>query len=254
MAVFAASTATLAAGVAVRWIISGRGWHLPPLTNQYESVMGVALMAALAGMALELIFRRGAMALVASVVAAVALLCAFFRLGPLQPEIGAPMALLNTSILAWHVSTLMVGYGVIGMSVLVSLAYLSIAAVRRRAPDAPRSAGPDLTARPAGGLLPELDRYNLVLLQLACWLVGIGNILGAYWADRAWGRWWGWDAKETWGLMTFVVYLGVLHARYALPARRRGTWTAALSVFGCAVMGFTWWGVNYVLRGLHSYA
>ena len=82
----------------------------------------------------------------------------------------------------------------------------------------------------------------------------IGDLLGAYWADRSWGRWWGWDAKETWGLMTLIVYLAVLHLRYVLPSRTRAAWTAVLAITGAAVMGFTWWGVNYLLRGLHSYA
>ncbi len=257
LAVFALSTLFLAGGVAARWIISGRDWHLPPLTNQYESVLAAALMAALAGMVLEGVFRRGRLALAASVFAMVALLCAFFRVGPLQPDIDAPMAVLNTSILAWHVATLMIGYGVIGMSLLVSAAYLLVR--RRPGPRGtgpPLSAGADLSApAPAEGNLPaELDRYNVILLQLACWLVAVGDLLGAYWADQAWGRWWGWDAKETWGLMTLLVYLGILHLRPLLPDRTRGAWTAALAVFGCSVMGFTWWGVNYLLRGLHSYA
>jgi len=259
LAVFAASTVFLAAGVAARWIISGRGWHLPPLTNQYESVLAAALMAAVAGIVLELIFRRGRLATAAAVVATVALACAFFEVGPLQPAIDAPMAVLDTSILAWHVATLMIGYGVIAMSLLVSAAYLVVLwrrAATGRSADGPPSAAAGLAGPPpAEGNLPaELDRYNLILLQLACWLVAIGDVLGAYWADRSWGRWWGWDAKETWGLMTLIVYLAILHLRHVLPARSRGAVTAALGIAGCAVMGFTWWGVNYLLRGLHSYA
>ncbi|GAG46031.1 unnamed protein product, partial [marine sediment metagenome] len=235
----------------------GRGWHLPPLTNQYESVLGAAVMAGAAGCVLELIFRKGTFALAASLVAAAALLCLFFQLGPLQGDINAPEALLNTSILAWHVATLMIGYGMIGMSLVVSVAYLLTAAagLGRHARD-PRgvSAPPDLAEPAPAGVLAELDRYNLILLQLACWMVAIGDALGAYWADRAWGRWWGWDVKETWGLMTLMVYLAIIHVRHVLPPRKRGIWTAALAILGCAVMAFTWWGVNYLLRGLHAYA
>jgi ABC-type transport system involved in cytochrome c biogenesis permease subunit len=259
MAVFLLSTLFLLAGVVVRWIISGRGWHLPPLTNQYESVLGAAAMAAVAGCVLELIFRRGMLALAGSLFAAAALLCLFLRLGPLQGDINAPEALLNTPILAWHVAVLMVGYGVIGMSLVVSAAYLLLApgrARRARLASQAISAGADLSlpAAQEGNILAELDRYNLILLQLACWMVAVGDALGAYWADRAWGRWWGWDPKETWGLMTLLVYLGIIHVRHVLPQRRRGVWTAGLAILGCAVMGFTWWGVNYLLRGLHSYA
>lgn len=245
LSVFVLSTGAVVAGVILRWIISGRGWRLPPLTNQYESVLGAAMMAGLAGCALEAVFRKGVLALAASLFAAAALLALFFQLGPLQGDINAPAALLNTSILTWHVATLMIGYGIIGMSAVVSVAYLLVALGRIWRGDRRRE----------GAALPaELDRYNLVLLQLACWMVAIGDALGAFWADRAWGRWWGWDAKETWGLMTLLVYLGIIHVRHVLGPRKRGAWTAALALLGCAVMGFTWWGVNYLLRGLHAYA
>ncbi len=238
IAVFAMATAFLAAGWCIRWYLSGRGWHLPPLTNQYETVMGAALMAALGACVLEAIFRKGIFALAGSLVAAVALLAAFFQPVALGAEISAPAAILLTPILGWHVATLVIAYATIGMSLVVSLAYVGLSAF----------------APQARGALADLDRSNLVLVQLACWLVGVGVALGAYWGDKAWGRWWGWDPKETWGLMTFLVYVAIVHLRFVLPRRSRGLGTAILAIVGCAVMGFTWWGVSYLLRGLHSYA
>jgi len=238
LVVYGLTTAFLAAGVGLRWLLSGRGWRLPPLTNQYETVVAAALMAALAGGVLEAVFRKGGFALAAALFAAASLLAGFFYSARLGAEINPPQGILVSGILAWHVATLVMGYAMIGMSLAVSLAYVALAGRGRR----------------SGRALAELDRSNVLLVRLACWLLAIGVVLGAYWADRAWGRWWGWDPKETWGLMTFLVYLAIVHLRLVLPRPRRGLWTAVLSIAGCAVMAFTWWGVNYLLAGLHSYA
>jgi ABC-type transport system involved in cytochrome c biogenesis permease subunit len=252
----------LLAGFIIRWILSGRGWHLPPLTNQFESILAAAVLACLAAIVLEILFRRWFFALAASIFSCVSLLTAYFNQDAVGWQIEAPHGILNTPILAWHVATLMIGYAVIGMSLVISISYLIVAAVERsKSRDGVLSAGIDLAsgadseALPAQpSLLVDLDRSNLILIQLGCWLVGVGVALGAFWGDQAWGRWWGWDPKETWGLETFLVYLGIVHARYVLPRHKRGVWTAALAIVGCAVMAFTWFGVNYLLSGLHSYA
>jgi ABC-type transport system involved in cytochrome c biogenesis permease subunit len=102
---------------------------------------------------------------------------------------------------------------------------------------------------------PErLDQANLALIRIATFLVAVGVVLGAYWADLSWGRWWGWDSKETWALMTLLVYVAIIHLRQVSAPSARALWTAALSVVGCLAMLFTWWGVNYLMGGLHSYA
>jgi ABC-type transport system involved in cytochrome c biogenesis permease subunit len=93
-----------------------------------------------------------------------------------------------------------------------------------------------------------------VLVQLAAWLVTLGTVLGAVWGDFAWGRWWGWDPKETWALMTAIIFIGIVHLRLVVPARHRGWATAVACLVGAAVMLFNWIGVNYFLTGLHSYA
>lgn len=97
-----------------------------------------------------------------------------------------------------------------------------------------------------------IDACNVVVLQLAFWLLGVGVILGAVWADQSWGRPWGWDPKETFALVTFIVYLVVVHTRISVA--NKGWWTAVLSVIGFFVMLFNWVGVNFFLIGLHSYA
>jgi cytochrome c-type biogenesis protein CcsB len=100
--------------------------------------------------------------------------------------------------------------------------------------------------------LATLDACNLVVLQLAFWVLGTGIILGAIWADQSWGRPWGWDPKETFALVTWIVYLVVVHVRVATV--NKAWWTAVLSILGFFIMLFNWIGVNFFLVGLHSYA
>ncbi|HRK31194.1 MAG TPA: cytochrome c biogenesis protein CcsA [Tepidisphaeraceae bacterium] len=97
-----------------------------------------------------------------------------------------------------------------------------------------------------------IDACNVVVLQLAFWLLGVGIILGAVWADQSWGRPWGWDPKETFALVTWIVYLVVVHTRVSVA--NKGWWTAVLSIVGFFIMLFNWIGVNFFLVGLHSYA
>ncbi len=101
-------------------------------------------------------------------------------------------------------------------------------------------------------LLQRLDAANLVVLQLAFWILGAGVIFGAVWADMSWGRPWGWDPKETFALVTWIVYLIIIHVR--LVTTERAFWTAVLAVIKFFVMLFNWIGVNFFLVGLHSYA
>ena len=100
--------------------------------------------------------------------------------------------------------------------------------------------------------LATLDACNLVVLQMAFWVLGVGIALGAWWADQSWGRFWGWDPKETFAAITWIVYLVAVHVRIA--TERKAWWTAVLGTAGFFVMLFNWIGVNYFLHGLHSYA
>jgi ABC-type transport system involved in cytochrome c biogenesis permease subunit len=101
--------------------------------------------------------------------------------------------------------------------------------------------------------LRDLDTAHMTVLQLAFWTLGVGILLGAWWADHSWGRWWAFDPKETWALVTWIVYLIVIHVRMT-GLKDRGLTTAWLSVAGFIIMLWTYFGVNLLLPGLHAYA
>ncbi len=236
LAVMAGATAVFFAGFLVRWILSGRAWYLPPIMNQFEAVTGSALLAAVFAMAAERVWPRSYFAFAGALYATLALLGALLFSSTMEEGIAAQPGILHSPIMAAHVAVIIVGHALVGMTFVLSGAYLAAAAMRRRA------------------ALETLDRCNLLTAQLATLTVVAGTLLGAWWAEAAWGRWWGWDPKETWALVTALIYLAVLHARLVVPARRRGLVTALGCIVGCAAMLFNWIVVNYYLVGKHGYA
>ena len=140
------------------------------------------------------------------------------------------------------------------MAVLARVFFLNQKAGVQPVAMVPRGATHGLARHATGTteFLARLDQCNLVVLQLAFWVLGLGIICGAVWADMSWGRPWGWDPKETFALVTWIVYLIVVHVRVVTP--HKAWWTAVLSVVGFGVMLFNWIGVNFFLVGLHSYA
>ncbi|MFW6133026.1 MAG: cytochrome c biogenesis protein, partial [Planctomycetota bacterium] len=255
LALLGIATLTCTAGFAIRWVLSGRPAYLPPLTNQFEGLFASALLAGAFALVAEWVgsrrgrwgAARGYFALAGSLYAAVALLGAVVLLGAFETGIGQAPGILHTPLLTAHVSVIIAGHALAGMTGAISLAYLvarALGALRRRARgDAP-----------VPGAAGAIDRCNLLTAQLATCTLLVGTALGAWWADTAWSRFWGWDPKETWSLITVAVYLSVLHARTFVPAPRRGLVTAAGCLLGVGVMLFNWIVVNYLLTGKHSYA
>ncbi len=244
MFVLGLSTAALLAGIIVRWVLSGRPWYLPPIMNQFESVAGSAALGGLIAFGIELRQRRNYVGLAAAFYATVAMLFCFFVPERMGADISAKHGILNSPIMAVHVSVIIVGHALAGMALVLSLIYVLSALVRRiKGPVAQRSEAAD-----------SIDACNLIVARLACWTVIAGTILGAWWADFAWGRWWGWDPKETWALITGVIFVAALHARDASRPRRRAMVTAIGCILAGAAMLFNWVFVNYILTGLHSYS
>ncbi len=248
------------AGFAVRGVLSGR-W---PIHNQFESFIALSWFAALVGLILLIVKRQLLYGAAAAALGTCALLIANTVDIP-SKEMGQVAGILATSrILYVHVNVVIGSYALIALGFFVSLFYLVVHYFRSPATvqyaaqglqaDVPDAASSGRGQLPGGAeaTLRDLDRAQMVVLQIAFWLLGVGILLGAYWADHAWGRWWAWDPKETWALITWIIYLIVIHVR--LAARRPHLVTAWLSVVGFFVMLWTHWGVNLLLAGLHSYA
>ena len=245
------------------------------IQNQFESMTGVSLFAATIGLGLAIVKRQ---AIFGAAVAAVGFLVLITATQTGIPgySIEREAAILNTSVLLkYHVTTVLFSYGLISLGFIVSLFYLAThyfggAAARVVAVDGPKSAqvalpgGGSATVEVAGtavgggggkpaSVLTQLDSAQMTILHLAFWALGVGILLGAWWADHSWGRWWAFDPKELWALLTWLVYLVVIHLRYA-SVRDKALVTAWLSVLGFFAMLWCYFGVNLLLPGLHAYA
>lgn len=235
------------------------------IQNQYESMTGLSLFAATVGLSILAVKRQWLFAAATAGVGFIVLLAATQAAIP-GASIEREAPILNTSVLLkYHVTTVLASYGLIALGFMVSLFYLaahyfggrSAAAVGVAAAGVGAftvEAAPDeavISGR--ARILKDLDTAQMTVLQLAFWTLGVGTLLGAWWADHSWGRWWAFDPKETWALLTWIVYLIVIHVRFATGPRRALT-TAWLSVAGFVVMLWTYFGVNLILPGLHAYA
>jgi len=226
----------------IRWIIAER----VPIQNQFESMMGLCLAGVLFGTIYMLVRKRTIFGVSAAAIGFLTLL-SVTTMGIPGQEIQREAAILNTSyILFYHVNTILFGYGLIAMGAIVSLVFLISHYMPSNTEATEEQTGSRFT------LLKDLDQAQMVILQLAFWILGVGILLGAWWADHSWGRWWAFDPKETWALITWIIYLIAIHVRYG--AKNRGLVTAWLSVIGFFVMLWTYFGVNLLLSGLHAYA
>ncbi len=220
-------------GIGIRWYISGRA----PWANAYESMIYVAWATALAGL---LFIRRSTMTLaLAAFFAGIILFVA--NLNFMDPEITPLVPVLKSYWLMIHVAVITASYGFFGISFLLGL--LTLAFMSTGNPQKVALLRPHIR---------ELRIINEMSLHIGLYLLTAGIFLGAVWANESWGRYWGWDPKETWALITMVVYAFILHARF-LPALRSDYAFSVMSVLGLASVLMTYFGVNYYLSGLHSY-
>lgn len=231
------------------------------IQNQFESMTGLSLFAVLVGGVIMVAKRQWLFGAAAATVGFMVLLTAT-QMGIPGVSIQREAAILNTSVLLkYHVTTVLCSYGLIALGFVVSLFYLGVHYTGRlgggQALATTGAHGVALAAlgedqAPRARTLGDLDKAQMILLQLAFWTLGVGILLGAWWADHSWGRWWAFDPKETWALITWIIYLMVIHLRFAV--KDRGLTTAWMSVLGFIVMLWTYFGVNLLLPGLHAYA
>ena len=220
-------------GFAMRIMISGR----PPVSNMYETVVWVPWACVLCSLIFWLIYRAELVVAISGWFAVLALLLAENSPVLLNPTISPLVPVLrNNYWLTVHVLTITLGYGAFALNCGIAHALLYHLAFRK-------------TQKKQ---IEQLAEYLFRSLQIGLILLGTGTVLGGVWASYSWGRFWGWDPKETWALISFMTYLAVLHGRVAswLDQVHTAFWSAL--AFLTVIMA--WYGVNFVLgAGLHSY-
>lgn len=235
MLIFGLSFLVQTYGFALRCWIAGR----PPVTNMYESVLWVAFGCMLFGLIFELIYRKKVIAL-GSLIFAVLCLIVADNVGAVLDDGIHPLepVLRSNYWLTIHVLTITLGYAAFALSlVLGNIGLGQIAFTGKESKTLP---------------LRQLAFYAYRAVQVGVILLAAGTILGGWWADESWGRFWGWDPKETWALIALLGYVALIHARFRGMVGPFGFLAGCVSAFMGVLMA--WYGVNFVLGvGLHSY-
>ncbi|MBT8339922.1 MAG: c-type cytochrome biogenesis protein CcsB [Desulfatitalea sp.] len=230
------------AGILLRWVESyqlGEGLGHAPFSNMYESLVFFAWTIGVIFLVVERRYRNWTIGAVAAPLACLAM--AYASLSPdksIQPLIPA----LQSNWLIAHVITCFLGYAAFAVAFAVSILFLM-----RSKTDAPANADRRIDI-PSAAVLDELT-HQLVMFGFLFLTAGI--ITGAVWAKQAWTRYWSWDPKETWSLITWFIYAALLHFR--MMRGWRGRRIAILSIIGFGAVLFTYFGVSFLLAGLHSY-
>jgi cytochrome c-type biogenesis protein CcsB len=221
-------------GLIARWFISGHA----PWSNAYESIIYVAWATMFFGLAFD---RKSKLTVASSAfVTAMILMAAYMNW--IDPEIANLVPVLNSYWLMIHVAVIVASYGPFALGMILGLVSLVLILFTNEK----NKAKMDLN-------IQEITYINEMALTIGLIMLTIGNFLGGQWANESWGRYWGWDPKETWALISIMVYAFVIHARF-VPALR-GKWIFNLmSMFAFVSILFTYYGVNFHLVGLHSYA
>ncbi len=230
-------------GQIFRMVQEGR----PPVTNLYSSAIFIGLMAVLFGLLLERVFPHGIGVIVAATVDFCALLIAH-HLARGGDTMIMLQAVLDTNFwLATHVVTVTLGYAATYVAGFLAILYVVLGTFTSRLAEPLESEG-GKTDRPLGQVLTTM---TYAIICFAVLFSFIGTVLGGIWADQSWGRFWGWDVKENGALMIVLWNAIVLHARWGGIAKERGI--ACLAIAGNIVTSWSWFGVNMLGIGLHSY-
>ena len=231
----------LTAGLGLRWVESYQmGIGHAPLSNMYESVVFFAWTIILFYLGIEWKFKTKTIGAFAVPLAFLAMAYASFA--PINKGINPLVPALQSNWLLAHVITCFVGYAAFAVAAALGVMYLSKSYFGGKNENGESELLPPLE------VLDDITHKSMIFGFI--WL-SAGIITGAIWANSAWGTYWSWDPKETWSLITWFVYAFTLHARYTRGIQ--GKTIAWLSLVGLVAVIFTYYGVNFLLSGLHSY-
>jgi len=219
-------------GMGFRWVVSGHA----PWSDTYESLLYISWSAIFAGV---IFFRKSLLALSAAVIVAGIFMFTAHLTG-INPQITNLVPVLKSYWLTIHVSILTASYGFFGLGAILGYMSLIMYIFRKGRPH-------------LDDTIKHITAINEVALIIGLSAITIGNFLGGVWANESWGRYWGWDPKETWAYVSIVFYVLVLHLRFVKQLNTPFIFsTASLLTFSSILM--TYFGVNFYLSGMHSYA
>jgi cytochrome c-type biogenesis protein CcsB len=224
----------LASGLGMRWIISGHA----PWSNGYEAVVFIAWVTMIAGFS----FTRKNIVILAGTAILASLMIFVTELSLFDPEITPLVPVLKSYWLKIHVAIITGSYGFLGLAAILGLLNLILYIVRN-----------EKNKEIVTININELTYVSEMTMTIGLFMLTIGTFLGGIWANESWGRYWGWDPKETWALVSVLVYAVILHLRF-IPKLNGKFLFNVMSFWGYSAILFTFFGVNFMLVGLHSYA
>lgn len=221
-------------GLANRWYISGHA----PWSDGYESMIYIGWATILAGF----IFSKKSSMTLASTSILAGLILFVAHLNWMDPQVTNLVPVLNSYWLSIHVSMITASYGFLGLGSLLGFVTVLLFIFKT-----------EKNKYQITNSIKELNSINEMSLMVGLVLLTIGNFLGGVWANESWGRYWGWDPKETWALVTILIYAIVVHIRFIKSLYSEFNF-AVISLLSYTSVIMTYFGVNYYLAGLHSYA
>lgn len=221
-------------GLYMRWMISGHA----PWSNGYEAVVFIAWISVLTGLIFS---RKNAVILGATLILAF-LMIFVSEMNLMDPQISQLEPVLKSYWLMIHVAIITGSYGPLGISCILAILNLLLYIFRTKK-----------NAEVVTLNINELTYVSEMTMTIGLYMLTIGTFLGGVWANESWGRYWGWDPKETWALVAVLTYAVILHLRF-IPDLKSKFIFNSVSMWGYASILFTFFGVNFYLSGLHSYA
>ncbi|WP_418186323.1 cytochrome c biogenesis protein CcsA [Aliarcobacter vitoriensis] len=219
-------------GMGYRWYLSGHA----PWSDIYETLVYISWSAIFAGV---IFFRKSLLALGAAVIIA-GIFMFTAHLTDVDPQITTLVPVLKSYWLTIHVSILTASYGFFGLSAILGFLTLIMFIFRKNKPH-------------LDDIIKHISAINEISLIIGLACITIGNFLGGVWANESWGRYWGWDPKETWAYVSIIVYAFVIHLRFVKSLNTPYV-LASASLLAFSSIMMTYLGVNFYLSGMHSYA
>ena len=221
-------------GLAARWYIAGHA----PWSDAYESIIFVAWATVIFG----IIFGKKSYFTLASATFVSAIILSVANMNWLDPSIANLQPVLDSYWLMIHVAVIVGSYGPFAIGMILGIVTLLLTIIANKK-----------NKKAFSTKLEELTIVNELSLTIGLVMLTIGNFLGGMWANESWGRYWGWDPKETWALISIMIYTAVLHLRIVPKLNNKWLFNL-LSIISFGAIMMTYFGVNFYLVGLHSYA